>query len=110
MRFADITGGLLDGLKHPFGMAGAVGQNARENPAKAFGLIGATANDINGGNYFGQVGNLVGISKPPEEELGLPGFGDDKGFFGSITDILKGKETRRDEFPGRRVGAATRIF
>ena len=60
-------------------MAGYIGQNARENPGAAFGLVGAAANDINGGSYFGQVGNLTGITKPPEEELGLPGFGKDGG-------------------------------
>ena len=80
MRFADITGGLLGSVGHPFGMAGNVAENARKNPAAAFGLVGAMANDVNGGNYFGGVGNLTGMSgKPPEEELGMPGFGDFKG-------------------------------
>ena len=86
MRFADISGGLLDAVGHPFGLAGAIGQNARENPAKAFGLIGAMANDVNGGSYFGAVGNLTGNKKPPEEALGLPGFDD----FGGGGGLLGG--------------------
>ena len=105
MRFADITGGLLGSVGHPFGMAGNVAENARKNPAAAFGLIGAMANDVNGGNYFGAVGNMTRMSgKPPEEQLGLPTFED---IFGTQN---AGQSPKRDEFPGRRVGASTRIF
>jgi len=74
MRFADLSGGILGSVGHQFGLAGNVAENAYDNPAAAFGLIGAATSDVAGGGAFGLIGNLTGNNKPLYEEFGLPGF------------------------------------